>query len=74
MIGATVPVPVKREGGEPVVPVSTVGETDLNEDLTMAILELNATMKDILCEIRLLNERVECAFETTVRHEDVTAC
>lgn len=71
MISAKTTVPVKNENGSYVVPTKPTGEHQLEASVTDSLYEINCTMKAVLSELKLLNARVEVAFETTTTKNDI---
>lgn len=74
MIGSDIPIPVNNDDGEYSVPTKTVGENKLESSVTEAVYSLQHTMKDVLCELQLLNERVEATFKTQINRTDIEEC
>ena len=71
MIGAQIPIPVKKEDDEYIVPVKSRGEVDLSANLTRDMYEQTELLRQIHWQLKLMNERLEAAFNTTIQLEDI---
>lgn len=74
MIGSKVPVPVDNDEGSYSVRTKSVGPNQLEDSVTRAIYHQAGLLEEILCELKLMNTRLEAAFETSVNRDDIEDC
>ena len=64
-------VPIKDDGTEQSVKVSTVNKQELEDRVVSALFDLTSITRDVYEQMRLLNARFEEAFETKLDERDV---
>jgi len=71
MISADSGIPIKDDGTEQSVKVTSVNKQELEERVVSALFDLTSITRDLYEQMKLLNARFEEAFDTKIDERDV---